>query len=166
MTPTADLMKLVEKLPDFATLDAVDDDAHSGRRPCPLENFTIADVRLLRAALTASCDARVGDISWLKRLHRFANRLESIGQVELANELDDIIEDMPTTPAQPKASEGKAGGEAVAFAIQGPDGSIGALGWMPMRHHDALQNLCVLTQGARFVYAYATLTAPGADDGQ
>ena len=42
--------ELLKVLPDTATLDAVDDDQFSGRRPCPIV-FTIAQVRELRALL-------------------------------------------------------------------------------------------------------------------
>ena len=49
----SEALRLLEKLPSNATLDAVDDDAMSGRRPCPLDNFTLNDVRELRALLSA-----------------------------------------------------------------------------------------------------------------
>lgn len=47
-----DVAKLWELLPSRETLDAVDDDLLSGRRPCPLY-VTINDVRALHKALDA-----------------------------------------------------------------------------------------------------------------
>lgn len=45
------LKTLLSKLPTNETLAAVDDDANTGRRPCPINNLTLADVRELRQAI-------------------------------------------------------------------------------------------------------------------
>ena len=45
------LKTLLAKLPTHETLDAVDDDANTGSRPCPLNNLTLNDVRELRQAI-------------------------------------------------------------------------------------------------------------------
>lgn len=68
--------KLLEKLPSLATLDAVDDDERSGRRPCPLNNFTIADVRTLHAALAPPSGDGVD--AMVERLAKFIYRKESL----------------------------------------------------------------------------------------
>lgn len=167
MTPAADLMRLVEKWP----LD---------RHPDPhTDAWTLGYLRAkrecadeLQAALSAPGEARGGgEAVAMPRevVEIFANCLPLKHKsmpyaMEALGFIRDEAREALATHAHPKASEGKAGGEAVAFAIQGPDGTISMLGWMPMRHREALQNLCVLTPGARFVYAYANLNLPETDD--
>jgi hypothetical protein len=57
-----ELADLVAKLPSLKTLDAVDDDLRRGTRPCPLNNLTISDVKLLHRALSTATPA----VEWLE----------------------------------------------------------------------------------------------------
>lgn len=50
--------ELLAKLPSLQTLDAIDNDERSGRRPCPLNSLTIAEVRDLIAALSSAAEAK------------------------------------------------------------------------------------------------------------
>ena len=52
-----ELADLIAKLPSLKTLDAVDDDLRRGTRPCPLNNLTINDVKLIHRALSTATPA-------------------------------------------------------------------------------------------------------------
>lgn len=45
--------------------------------------------------------------------------------------------------------------EAVAFAVKGPDGQIGSMGWLDIKEFENVQALCILQRGWRWTFAFS-----------